>query len=59
VISFEFLPFVSGTTELFLNFFFDWERKGFMTTVGYGQGEQGGYVLVVHITVDRMTFLSL
>ena len=34
------------------------ERKGFMTAAGFGQGEQGGYVLVDHITADRMTCFS-
>jgi hypothetical protein len=36
----------------------EWERKGFTTTVGWDLVEEGGYVLVVHITADRMTCVS-
>jgi hypothetical protein len=34
------------------------ERKGFTAAVGWGLVEQGGYVLVGHITADRMTCVS-
>ena len=36
----------------------EWERKGFTTAVGWVLVEEGGYVLVVHITADRMTCVS-
>ena len=36
----------------------EWERKGFTTAVGWVLVEEGGYVLVVHITTDRMTCVS-
>jgi hypothetical protein len=35
------------------------ERNGFTSAVGWGSRQQGGYVLVVHITVDRMICFSL
>jgi hypothetical protein len=36
----------------------EWERKGFTAAVGWGLVEKGGYVLVDHITADRMTYVS-
>ena len=36
----------------------EWERKGFTAAVECTQVEQGGYVLVGHITADRMTCVS-
>jgi hypothetical protein len=36
----------------------EWERKGFTAAVGWGLVERGGYVLVGHITADRMICVS-
>ena len=33
----------------------EWETKGFTAVVGWVLVEQGGYVVVVRITADRMT----
>jgi hypothetical protein len=36
----------------------EWERKGFTSAVGWNLAEKGGYVIVVRITVDRITCAS-
>jgi hypothetical protein len=36
----------------------EWETKGFTSAVGWVLVEQGGHVLVGHITADRMACVS-